>query len=150
MALVRWAPSRELYPIHSEINRLFTTLFDTATPVAGLAPRRWTPPLDIVEDDGDYVLRADLPGVSADDVTIEIIDSTLKITGERKAEHEEQKDGYSRLERSYGSFSRTLALPAGVDPESIKATFDRGVLEIHIPKPEDRTPHKVEIEASVS
>jgi HSP20 family protein len=150
MALVRWAPNRELYPVNSQIDRLFTTLFDTATPVAGQAPRRWAPPLDIVENDGEYVLRADLPGVAADDVKIEVLDRVLKITGERKAAHEDQKDGFTRIERSYGSFARTLTLPAGIDRESIKANFDKGVLEIQVPKPEAATAHTVEIASSES
>src|ERR1700722_14814741 len=145
MALVRWAPARELYPVQSEINRLFNTLFDTATPVSGRISRRWTPALDIVENDGDYVVRADLPGLGDDDVNVEVKDGVLRITGERKSEHEERNDGYTRIERSYGSFARSLTLPEGVDPESVKASFDKGVLEIHVPKPEAPKAPTVEI-----
>lgn len=145
MALVRWAPARELYPVQSEINRLFNTLFDTATPVSGRVSRRWTPALDILENDGDYVVRADLPGLDDDDVNVEVKDGVLRITGERKSEHEERKDGYTRIERSYGTFARSLTLPEGVDPESVKASFDKGVLEIHVPKPEAPKAHTVEI-----
>jgi len=144
MALVRWAPARELYPVQSEINRLFNTLFDTATPVAGRVTR-WTPALDIVENDGEYVVRADLPGMGDDDVNVEVRDGVLRITGERKSETEERKDGYTRIERSFGSFARSLTLPEGVDPESVKASFDKGVLEIHVPKPEAPKAHAVEI-----
>ena len=142
MALVRWAPGRELYPV--QINRLFNTLFDTATPVAGRVTR-WTPALDIVENDGEYVVRADLPGMGDDDVKVEVRDGVLRITGERKSETEERKDGYTRIERSFGSFARSLTLPEGVDPESVKASFDKGVLEIHVPKPEAPKAHTVEI-----
>lgn len=145
MALVRWAPARELYPVQSEINRLFNTFFDTATPVSGRVSRRWTPALDIVENDGDYVVRADLPGLGDDDVNVEVKDGVLRITGERKSEHEERKDSYTRIERSYGTFARSLTLPEGVDPESVKASFDKGVLEIHVPKPEAPKAHTVEI-----
>ena len=130
--------------MHSEINRLFSTLFDTATPVAGRA-RQWAPALDVVENDDEYVVRADLPGIGEDDVNVEVKNGVLRIAGERKSEHEERKDGYTRIERSFGSFARSLTLPEGVDPESVKASFDKGVLEIQVPKPEAPKAHAVEI-----
>jgi HSP20 family protein len=145
MALIRWEPARELQSVQTEINRLFNTLFDSPTPTAGGVPRRWIPPMDLVENDEEFVLRADLPGISEGDVKIELQDNVLTVSGERKAEREDRKEGYYRLERSSGAFSRSLTLPDGVDPEQIKANFDRGVLEIHVPKPELRKPHKVEI-----
>ena len=101
--------------------------------------------MDLVETEGDFVLRADLPGLSEQDVNIELEDNVLTISGERKAEHEERKEGYYRVERSAGSFRRSLTLPEGVDPESVSATFDRGVLEVRVPKPEQRKPRKVAI-----
>lgn len=145
MALVRWAPARELYPVPAEINRFFNTLFDTATPVAAHGVRRWTPALDVVESDGEYVVRADLPGIGEDDVSVEVKDGRLRISGERKSEHEDRKDGYTRIERSFGRFARSLSLPEGVDPESVRASFQQGVLEIHVPKPEAPKAHTVEI-----
>jgi HSP20 family protein len=148
MAIIRWEPARELHSVQSEINRLFNTLFDTPTPVAangGGLPRRWVPAMDLVEVDNEFVLRADLPGLSEGDVKIEVQKDVLTISGERKAEREEKKDGFYRVERSYGSFSRSLTLPEGVNAEAVTATFDRGVLEVRIPKPEARKPHKVEI-----
>lgn len=145
MAIIRWEPARELQSVQTEINRLFNTLFDTPTPAAGNLPRRWTPAMDLVETEGDYVLRADLPGISEQDVKIELQDNVLTISGERKTEHEERKDGFYRLERASGTFSRSLTLPEGVDPQSVKASFDKGVLEIHVPKPELRKPQKIQI-----
>jgi HSP20 family protein len=91
------------------------------------------------------VLRADLPGLSEEDVNIEVEDRVLTISGERKAEHELSKEGYHRVERAFGSFSRALTLPEGIDPDAVAATFDRGVLEVRIPKPEQRKPRKVTI-----
>ncbi len=91
------------------------------------------------------MLRADLPGVGESDVKIELQDDVLTISGERKAEHEERKEGYYRIERASGSFARTMTLPEGVDPSAIKASFDKGVLEVQIPKPTARKPHKVTI-----
>ena len=101
--------------------------------------------MDLVETETDFVLRADLPGMSESDVNIELDDNVLTISGERKAEHEDRKAGYYRVERSFGSFRRSLTLPEGVDPESVKATFDKGVLEVTVPKPAQRTPRKVQI-----
>ena len=146
MALIRWEPVRELNTIQSEMNRLFNTYFDAPAPGnGGSTLRRWIPAMDLVETDGDFVLRADLPGVNEDDVKIELEDHVLTISGERKAEHEERKEGYYRVERSSGAFTRTLTLPEGVDPGAIKASFDRGVLEVRIPKPEEKKPQRVAI-----
>jgi HSP20 family protein len=144
MALIRWEPTRELSTIQGEMNRLFNTFFD-APHGNGIAARRWVPAMDLVENEHEFVLRADLPGLSDKDVNIELDDNVLTVSGERKSEHEERKEGYYRVERSSGSFSRSLTLPEGVDPEAVKANFDRGVLEIRIPKPEQRKPRKVAI-----
>ena len=142
MAVIRWEPAREL----REMNRLFSTFFEpSAGGNGGAVMRRWSPAMDLVETDDHYVLRADLPGVSEGDVKIELDDNVLTVSGERKSAHQETKDGYYRVERTYGSFSRMLTLPEGVDAESISAHFDRGVLEVKIPKPEQRKPRKVEI-----
>jgi len=138
MALIRWEPAREL----RDMNRLFNTLFE---PSSGAVMRRWSPAMDLVETEDNYVLRADLPGVSEGDVKIELDDNVLTISGERKSAHKEAKEGYYRVERAYGSFSRTLKLPEGVDADSIRASFDRGVLEVNVPKPEQRKPRRVEI-----
>jgi HSP20 family protein len=146
MALIRWEPVRELNTLQSEMNRLFNNLFDTPLPNGGNAGlRRWLPAMDLVETEDDFVLRADLPGLSEDDVNIELEDTVLTISGERKSEHEERKEGYYRVERASGSFSRSLTLPEGVDGTAITASFDKGVLEVRIPKPEERKPRKVAI-----
>jgi HSP20 family protein len=147
MTLIRWEPTRELQSIQSEMNRLFNTFFEPAAGGngSGAVLRRWSPAMDLVETDDNFVLRADLPGVAEDDVKIELEDNVLTVSGERKASHEENKAGYYRVERSYGSFARTLTLPEGVDADSINASFDKGVLEVKIPKPEPRKPRKVAI-----
>src|SRR5881392_2000452 len=133
MALVRWEPVRELTSLQNEMNRLFNTFFDPpATAGNGSTLRRWIPAMDLVETDDHFVLRADLPGLSEEDVTIEVEDRVLTISGERKAEHELSKEGYHRVERAFGSFSRALTLPEGVDADTVAATFDRGVLEVRI------------------
>jgi HSP20 family protein len=93
------------------------------------------------------VLRADLPGLGEDDVSIEIRDNTLAISGERKSEFEQKERGWYRVERSTGAFSRSLSLPEGIDPDAVTAEFDKGVLEVRIPKPDQRKPRRVEIRA---
>jgi HSP20 family protein len=145
MAIVRWEPLRELASIQNEMNRLFGTVFDAPNPSNGNTLRRWMPPMDLVETDDHFVLRADLPGLAEGDVSIEVEDNVLTVSGERKAEHETTKEGYHRVERAFGTFSRSLTLPDGVDAEAVTASFDRGVLEIRIPKPEQRKPRKISI-----
>lgn len=146
MALIRWEPARELQSVQTEINRLFNTLFDTPTaPTQNGGARRWIPAMDLVESEHDYVLRADLPGLTESDIKIEFQDNVLTVSGERTAGHEERREGSYRIERAYGAFSRSLTLPEGVDPASIAANVERGVLEVHIPKPVARTPQKIAI-----
>jgi HSP20 family protein len=150
MTIVRWEPLRELNSLQSEMNRLFNTVFDAPTSGgAGSVMRRWVPAMDLVEAADHFVLRADLPGMSEDDVSIEFEDGTLTVSGERKAEHEESKEGYHRVERSFGAFSRSLTLPKGIDADAVTAGFDRGVLEIRIPKPEQQKPRRIEIARDV-
>jgi HSP20 family protein len=136
MALIRWEP----VPMH----RLFNTLFDTPT-VATAPVRRFAPATDLIESDTHYILRADLPGLSEDDVNVELDGSVLTVSGERRSASEDRRAGYHRVERSYGSFRRSVRLPQGVDADAITASFDKGVLEITVPKPEAAKPHKVQI-----
>jgi HSP20 family protein len=106
--------------------------------------------MDLVETDEHLVLKADLPGLDSEDVEIEINDGVLTVSGERKTEHEERKEGYHRVERSYGGFSRSLSLPQDIDAEQVEASFDKGVLEVRIPKPAERKPHRVQIGTTVN
>ena len=147
MALVRWEPVRELSSLQNDMNRLFNTFFDTPTAAnGGGASGRWIPAMDLVETDEHFVLKADLPGLSDEDVHIDVEDNVLTVSGERKSEHEDKREGYVRVERSYGSFRRSLTLPEGVDADAVSASFDRGVLEVRIPKPEQRKPRRVAIQ----
>ncbi len=147
MAVVRWEPLRELGSLQNEMNRLFNNVFDAPAGNGGTM-RRWMPAMDLVETDDHFVLRADLPGLSEDDIKIELEDGTLTVSGDRKAEHESKNEGYYRVERAFGSFSRSLTLPQGVDPEAVTASFDRGVLEVRVRKPEQRKPRRIEIGGS--
>jgi len=144
MALIRWEPAREINTIQQEVNRLFGTLLDGQGGEIGGA-RRWVPAMDLVEEADHYVLRADLPGVSENDVDIEVDGGVLIVSGERRSEHEERKDGYYRIERASGRFSRSLTLPEGIDPDGIQAAYENGVLEVTIPKPEQSKPRRVQV-----
>jgi HSP20 family protein len=143
MTIVRWEPLRELNSLQSEMNRLFSTAFDA--PSGSSVMRRWVPAMDLVEAGDQFVLRADLPGMSEEDIEIELEEGTLTVSGERKADHEQREEGFYRVERSFGPFSRSLTLPKGIDADAVSASFDRGVLEIRIPKPEARKPRRISI-----
>jgi HSP20 family protein len=146
MAIVRWEPFRDIASLQHEVNRLFNTAFDAPGPGGnGESARRWMPAMDLVETEDHFVLRADLPGMSQDEVSIELEDGTLTVSGERKTDREVKREGVVRVERGFGAFSRSLTLPQGVDPSAVTANFDRGVLEIRIPKPEARKPRRIEI-----
>ena len=145
MALIRWEPARELNSLQSEMNRLFNTFFDVPPGNGGGGARRWVPAMDLVETEEHFVLRADLPGLTENDVAIELEDNVLTLSGERKSEHEERKEGYYRVERASGTFARSLTLPEGIDPDRVEASFENGVLEVRVPKPEERKPRRVSI-----
>jgi HSP20 family protein len=127
-------------PFTGDLHRLVNTLFEESA-----TSQRWVPAMDLVEADDHFVLKADLPGLAEGDVAIEVRDNALTISGERKAEHEKRERGWYRVERSFGRFSRSLTLPEGVDADAISANFDRGVLEVTIPKPEQRKPRRIQI-----
>ena len=127
-------------PFTREVDRLFDRLFDA--PAAG---QRWMPAMDLIEVEDHYLLKADLPGLSEEDVSIEVDQGVLTVAGERKAEHEQREKGWHRIERSFGSFQRQLTLPEGVDPDAVSADFDRGVLTVRIPKPERVKPRRITI-----
>jgi HSP20 family protein len=143
MAVVRWDPVRELDSLQGDMNRLFDRFFEGRA--ANGISRRWIPAMDLVETDDHLVLRGDLPGMTEDDVDIEIKDNVLTVSGERKTESEDKGEGYHRVERSFGSFSRSLTLPSGIDPEKVEAGFEKGVLEVRIPKPAEAKPTRVQI-----
>ncbi len=130
-------------PFTREIDRVFDAFFGQND-----QGRRWVPPMDLVEAEDHFLLKADLPGLAEGDVNIEVQDGTLTISGERKAEHERREGGWYRIERSFGSFNRSLTLPDSVDPDAIAASFSHGVLEVRIPKPEERKPRRISISAT--
>jgi HSP20 family protein len=128
---------RGFYDTLSEVNRVFDDMFGSLMLRPGSQQRaqqltEWAPAIDVVTRDSDLVIRAELPGVKQEDVDITLENNVLTISGERKAEQEEERGGYHVRERRYGSFSRSLALPEGLDESKIHARYDNGVLEVTV------------------
>lgn len=146
MALIRWEPTHEIESLQQEVNRLFGSFFDVDAD--RVSSRRWVPAMDLVEQDDHYVLAADLPGVVPEDVRVELEDDVLTVSGRRQAALESADGGVRRIERASGDFSRTLTLPAGIDPDRIEASFEHGVLKVRIPKPDKAKPRRVEVRVS--
>jgi len=146
MAIVRWNPTRDLTQMREEMDRLFGQFLrrgegEEATWGQGL----WAPPVDIYETDDAFMLKAELPGFTKEDVNIEIHENRLIIRGERKRETEAKEDQYHRLERAYGRFERAFWLPTTVDAEHIQASFKNGILEMRLPKSEKAKPKQIPI-----
>jgi HSP20 family protein len=137
---------RNLLSFQDDMNRLFEQFFRGGTgEEAGWGVRTWAPPVDIYETDDALILKAELPGVSKDDVSVEIHQNTLILRGHRKHEAEVKEDRYHRVERAYGPFQRSFVLPTLVDQEHVQATYKDGVLELRLPKSEAAKPKRIAI-----
>ena len=145
MTLMRWNPIKDLLAIQEEMNKLFDEKLDKFSEGA-LQERIWEPLVDIYEEEDKFVIKAEVPDVDKKDIEITIEDNVLTIKGEKKFEREEKKENYLRAERYYGAFRRSFTLPATVDKENVKASLDKGVLTIEIPKKEETKPKKIEID----
>jgi HSP20 family protein len=143
--MTRWSPERELQRLRAGMDRLFEEVFSEGGE-SGWQGGAWAPPVDLYEADDAFVLRAELPGLSKDDVHIEVHERTLTLRGERKHEAEVKEGCYQRRERAYGGFQRAFWLPTTVDAEKIQASFKDGVLELRLPKSEAAKPKRIAIE----
>lgn len=145
MAVIRWDPFRDLMTLREKMNRLFEDTFTTRGEEKELISGKWTPSVDIYESENALVLSAELPGIEEDDIEIKIENNTLTLKGERKFEKETKEENYHRVERAYGSFSRSFTLPHYIDHDKIKAEHENGVLKITMPKKPELKPRKVKI-----
>ena len=145
MALMEWKPTSDLLDIRNEMNRTFDHFFGHRPSRIVLRKGVWSPSVDIAETDEEIAVKAELPGMTKEDVNISITDNILTLKGEKKQENEIKEENYHRVERSYGGFQRSFALPTGIQPEKVKATFKNGVLNINIPKAEEVKPKQIEI-----
>ena len=150
MAIVRWQPFRDLLATEREFDRLFREAF---SPLFGqregeFSTRAWAPAVDIFETENSIVLKAELPGVDPKDVEVRVEDNTLYLKGERKFEKETKEENYHRIERSYGSFARSFALPNSMDAEKVAAEYQDGLLTLTLPKREEAKPKTIKINIS--
>lgn len=153
MSLIRWSPKRELasrpselFSVQREINRLFDNFFHGDVQADdSFFSSVWAPAVDIAEQDDQYVVKIELPGVNKDDVKITLESNILTIRGEKKQEKENKEDNYHKMERSYGSFQRSFTLPATVKSDKIDASFKDGILTVSLPKAEEAKPKQIDI-----
>jgi HSP20 family protein len=134
MPIIRWVPFRDLAGLQGRMN-------------SG-AEGAWSPAVDIYEKDGNIVLKAELPGIEAKDVDVRVENNVLTLQGERRFEQEVQKESYQRVERSYGTFSRSFTLPTVIDTDQIKAEFKDGLLRMTLPKKEEAKPKQISIDVT--
>ncbi len=147
MAIVRWwDPMRDLAGIQDKMNQIFEDTFTrTRGREEGLTVGMWTPAVDIYETDSAVVVKAELPGVQKEQVTVDVKDGILSLRGERKYEEEVKGENFHRIERSYGTFQRSFSLPTTVDQEKISATMKDGVLEVALLKKEAAQPKQINV-----
>jgi HSP20 family protein len=139
----RWNPFDQLSTLRNELDRLVPRF--TTPDTDDMLVTRWAPPTDIIETPEALVMKTELPGLTDKDVSVEIENGMITLRGERKIEEETKEKGYLRVERSYGKFVRTFALPNNVEIEKINATFDNGLLELTIPRKEEARPKTVRL-----
>lgn len=142
MAIVRWEPTRDLASMEVDrLNRMFANFFDES-----FGNRVWTPAVDIYEtDNNEVVLKAELPDMKREDISITFENQVLTIRGERKVDETIRRDRYQRFERSYGSFSRSFTIPSTIDAGRINATYKDGVLTVRLPQREEAKPKQIEV-----
>jgi HSP20 family protein len=142
--LTRFYPYRELNTLQDRVNRLFHESFSTGHDES-LATSSFAPAVDVYEDAHSVTLKIDVPGIDEKDIDVRVENRTLTVTGERKFEKEEKEENYRRVERQYGSFSRTFTLPNTVDTESVSADYEKGVLKIKLTKKAEAKPKQIKV-----
>ena len=145
MAIVRWEPLRDMMTAQREFDRLFREAFSPTGNEGEVSTRTWAPPVDIYENGDNLVLKAEVPGVNPEDVEVRVEDNTLYLKGERKFEKEVKEQNYHRVERSYGTFTRSFSLPNSVDSDKVTATYKDGVLTLTMPKREEAKPKTIKV-----
>jgi HSP20 family protein len=148
MALARWTPYRDMMSVRDEMNRVLNEVFGRgANDESAWSSGTWSPPVDIYETDEALVMKAELPGFSKDEISIELKENTLLVRGERKREDEVKEGNYHRMERAYGAFQRSFLLPTTVDQEKVKASYKDGILELRLPKVQAAQPKRIAVSA---
>jgi HSP20 family protein len=146
--ITRWDPFQDLDSIQDELNRLFGRTFNGSEMTRPGSTGSWLPALDVYETADKIVVSAELPGLDPKEVEVSVEDSTLTIRGQRHFEQETDEQNYRRIERRYGSFTRSIRLPQTADTEKIDARFDKGMLTVEVPKREEAKPKRIEVKAT--
>lgn len=145
MSIVRYDPFRDLRTLQDEVNRLFSTNLTRAFGDEGIARGAWNPSVDIYENKDQIVLEAELPGMNREDFDLTVENNVITLRGERRFEKKDDGDNYHRVERSYGSFTRSFTLPQTVSAEGAQAEYRNGVLRVSLPKREEVKARRIEI-----
>jgi len=143
--LVRWEPFRELAALQNDMGRLMSTFLGQGQVDGENGERSWMPAVDVWETDNELVYAFDIPGISEEEISVEYDEGALTVSGKRERTEQSEDDRFYRYERRFGSFSRTVGLPQGVEEDAIRADYRNGVLEIHVPKPEAPKPRRIQI-----
>ena len=147
--LTRWDPFREFTTLQDRMNRLFQDSFSPGRDEA-LSTSSFAPAVDVYEDEHKITLKIEVPGIDEKDIDIRVENNVLTVTGERKFEKEEKEENYRRVERQYGSFTRSFNLPSTVDGENITADYDRGVLKVKLAKKAEAKPKQIKVNVGSS
>ena len=145
MTLVRWRPMGDMVTVHDEMNRLFDEVWRRSQLRSGVVP--WVPAVDLMENENQFRLVTELPGLKSEDVKIALTDNVLTLRGEKKALTEEKNETWHHVERTYGAFERSFTLTGPVDPAKVTAKFENGVLTVTLPKSEESRPREIRIES---
>jgi HSP20 family protein len=143
--LTRWDPFREFVTIQDRMNRLFRDSYGTEGRQEDLTTTTFAPAVDVYEDEHNITLKIEVPGIDEKDIDVRIENNTLTVHGERKFEKEEKEENFRRVERQYGSFTRTFTLPNTVDHEKVQADYDKGVLKIQLAKKAEAKPKQIKV-----
>jgi HSP20 family protein len=143
--LTRWDPFREFSTLQDRMNRLFRDSFGPEGAEEALTTTSFAPPVDVYEDEHNVTLKIEVPGIEEKDIDVRIENNTLTVHGERKFEKEEKEENYRRVERQYGSFTRSFTLPTTVDHENVSAIYDKGVLKIKLAKKAEAKPKQIKV-----
>jgi HSP20 family protein len=144
MAIVRWDPFRELMDMQGQMNRLFRD-FGGSTGREEAIGTNFVPPVDVYEDEHGITLKMEVPGIDEKDIDVRLENNVLTVTGERKFEKEEKQENFHRIERQYGTFTRSFTLPNTVDTEGISADYKNGVLEVRLNKRAEAKPKQIKV-----
>ncbi|MGA9449252.1 MAG: Hsp20/alpha crystallin family protein [Candidatus Sulfotelmatobacter sp.] len=146
--LTRWEPVRDFSTMQARMNRmnrLFRESYNPEVPDDSLTTTTFAPPVDIYEDEHNITLKLEVPGIEEKDIDVSVENSTLTVHGERKIEKEEKEENFRRVERQYGSFTRSFTLPSSVDPGQVTAHYDKGVLKIKLAKKAEAKPKQIKV-----